>query len=1045
MPIKLGKGFGRRKSSGTVLEELVNPPEPSFRVLDRSPHSRENSWESPMALKRMSMTRSQSSSLRHGENPSTSSRYAGLLLPSHIYKLIRRSGSGGTHNSASTGVQDDASSSSARFSSSTVPSSTDDLSDEFAQKKSSYHHLRSGSPPHNDSRTFSIKAAGRTFSFGPRRSSFSASRPSEDTQVPLQIMTPPRHRATTPGSLASSASSPRIDKKEFRLATGDFGGGFGEDMFSSLGTSRNTVYEEPEREERETRNFARSVSGARGARLGTSRELTMNTLQESEPALRTLSNHAPPTRSFTALKPATGDSSPESYDSEDESEGLMHPSQSRPSVSALPRPALQEHGLPPPLRPYARDVSPARSYDANDDAPSRFSMVGGSHAQQFQKAGKDGKVHSRSTAPTKSPPRGFSGRFQEPRKASQPHPLSESSSSSVQTPSSSSANSSLRSYPAPQPQNTHVPPGRLHDRNKPAPPSFSSSSNQTTPRAVQKQPDPQEDDEPLFDTGSATAAIIMAQHTPSSSPPPAKSKVMSRGEFEQYKKQKESGKLEDEKSDDSDAYDDEDELEKRKQIARQRRRQEAHLAVYRQQMMKVTGDQPSELPGPMSRPLAPRATYSSPALTPEQRGKQPSKLSDDDDDDEVPLGILQAHGFPHKNRPQMRLANSNSIPDLRSASLPTAGPGSVAGDGHNRNSLPVFAKNLPLDPYNIGAGLVNPAARESLAYGGGSPGSVIGHASQASPQVMPPGGLVGVIAGEERARALRRGSPNANGQYPVGVSPWSPTIPQSPNMGRTPITGTYPGVTSPALHNSMAQGVPPSQGMPSMAPGEHAQVQLSTQMTQFMQMQMQWMQQMMQMQHGTEAGQGFQQMPPAPFQQTAGSPQPQQGGFLGPPGLGIRPTSSMSHNRSASRTMSMANFQQPNHASWPQAQQYAPSVHMNNGGPGPNYTPSIAPSERSNVGQPSRYRPVQTANGASEVPNSIHSRTTTLTDGTVKGFEKAKGSERIGIRPVRDAEDEDDEDGWEQMRRAKEEKRKAWKSRKGSNQGFEVSTLDAAH
>ena len=41
MPIKLPKGFQRRKSSGNALEELPNPPEPSFRVFER-PHDRKS-------------------------------------------------------------------------------------------------------------------------------------------------------------------------------------------------------------------------------------------------------------------------------------------------------------------------------------------------------------------------------------------------------------------------------------------------------------------------------------------------------------------------------------------------------------------------------------------------------------------------------------------------------------------------------------------------------------------------------------------------------------------------------------------------------------------------------------------------------------------------------------------------------------------------------------------------------------------------------------------------------------------------------------------
>ena len=35
MPIKLPKGFQRRKSSGNALEELPNPPRPSLRGFER--------------------------------------------------------------------------------------------------------------------------------------------------------------------------------------------------------------------------------------------------------------------------------------------------------------------------------------------------------------------------------------------------------------------------------------------------------------------------------------------------------------------------------------------------------------------------------------------------------------------------------------------------------------------------------------------------------------------------------------------------------------------------------------------------------------------------------------------------------------------------------------------------------------------------------------------------------------------------------------------------------------------------------------------------
>src|SRR2546421_4296637 len=38
MPIRLPRGFQRRKSPGPALEEIPNPPEPSFRVFER-PHN----------------------------------------------------------------------------------------------------------------------------------------------------------------------------------------------------------------------------------------------------------------------------------------------------------------------------------------------------------------------------------------------------------------------------------------------------------------------------------------------------------------------------------------------------------------------------------------------------------------------------------------------------------------------------------------------------------------------------------------------------------------------------------------------------------------------------------------------------------------------------------------------------------------------------------------------------------------------------------------------------------------------------------------------
>lgn len=56
MPIKIPKGFARRKSSGNVLGEVENPPEPSFRVIERSELA-SKSFDGGIALKRRSLAR----------------------------------------------------------------------------------------------------------------------------------------------------------------------------------------------------------------------------------------------------------------------------------------------------------------------------------------------------------------------------------------------------------------------------------------------------------------------------------------------------------------------------------------------------------------------------------------------------------------------------------------------------------------------------------------------------------------------------------------------------------------------------------------------------------------------------------------------------------------------------------------------------------------------------------------------------------------------------------------------------------------------------
>ncbi|KAI1422647.1 hypothetical protein F5Y12DRAFT_786580 [Xylaria sp. FL1777] len=510
-------------------------------------------------------------------------------------------------------------------------------------------------------------------------------------------------------------------------------------------------------------------------------------------------------------------------------------------------------------------------------------------------------------------------------------------------------------------------------------------------------------------------------------------KVMTPQEFEKYRRNKakeeklgligsgESDKEEDEINYDDD--DEDDELEKSKQIQKQRQKQEAHLSVYRQQMMKVTGESSNPTPRPaMSTSLS---TPNLPLSHSLNNGNTPTPPSDgSEEDEEVPLAILAAHGFPNKNRPPTRLSTMGSQPNLRASMQPPAagGANSVTGDGGvGGGRLPPFARKLPQDPY-LGAGLINQPPRESIAFAGGAP---------APSRPLPTGGLVGVIANEERARALRRGSPaidhakNSMSQLPMGP-------------GFDPISGIPPQMMYP-------MGMQPMQA-PMLTPGDQAQIQMNQQMHQFMQMQMQFMQ-MMASQNAANN-----QAPPRPMghmpTQSAGqfgdmSRNSFLGGDMGRNSMmggdasrasfiGASMNGAMGSGLSLDvpqvgpqmRTMSMV---QPSSASWvqqPPQPNYVPSIHIQGGG----YAPSIAPSERSNIGLPGRYRPV------SSMGFEPSSRTSTM-GATIPHIPSNLQAEPK-VPPATKDDDDDDDEGWAAMKAKREQKKSLWRSKKTFDSGI---------
>lgn len=550
-----------------------------------------------------------------------------------------------------------------------------------------------------------------------------------------------------------------------------------------------------------------------------------------------------------------------------------------------------------------------------------------------------------------------------------------------------------------------------------------------------------------LDPSIADHARLAVQYTdsaPKSTSPG--NKVMTPSQFEHYRQQQElrrsnsDATKSDDESDHEESEDEQDEVEKQRETERQRRKQEAHLSVYRQQMMKITGQQ---APVQSLRPVMSGASNSTPNLNPSRLSvlgeKSNSGKSSEEEDDDVPLGILAAHGFPGQNRPPTRLNNVSSNPNLRASMQPPyiSSSSSVSGADPNgsRGNLPPFARNLPRDPY-FGAGLVNNANRESLAFGGGS---VYGGSSSPAP---PPGGLVGVIANEERARAMRRGSPNTQAMHDMS------------------------GVPRP--YSMMPQQ---QQQQQNVTAGEQASIQLSQQMATMMQMQMQWMQQMMQMQGGQ--GQPMMQGMPMP-------PMMMPGGAMSMPPMGPPSTAgpqSIAGNPNL-RPMSMPATSVLNMPpSLPHIDQRTMSMLDPNistrrtGSPMPNlsgtpfrpntgYAASIAPSERSNVGMAPRYRPVsvmpsesnyavasstnksfgdENHNPSMLLPQS-HIPKSHLATVTVRPVSRSNGLE---TQKPGSEDEEDDDEAWADMAKKREKKKSSWKMKRGTSSFGDL--LSAVH
>ncbi|KAI9053455.1 hypothetical protein LZ554_002413 [Drepanopeziza brunnea f. sp. 'monogermtubi'] len=913
---KFSKGFGRRKSTLNELHDSREAgAESSFKVFEREDPA-STSFHGGRKL-------GKATTVPPPLRPKTS-----VLDDDNMFENIynRDSGASNTNTMSTTD------NSSRLSAASTAPSSTDVPRREDWKSPHDKPFSDIPVPPvPKTTSAFSLKNAGRTLSWGRHKSTspLPAKETPPDSPGIDDSKSSGRERAVTASSYASTATPPKLEEKDLGLSLGGdfsdmFGGGFGTRRSVVLDTETN-------------RALTRSPETVPPGPVSANRSLTASRFNQPSPLSIDRNKEVEP--------------SPYSWSSQHSHDGLMGNSS----------PAFARHNTPPPVPPH---TAPRANDNASSYAKGAKSVGAANASSGLQRSSAIMELKRKPTLE-------FGDAADEDARL-----LRESMGSVTQHTNEPGHDSRVHdSWTLPSTTAYKIDDSTLA--------SWGTGSD-TTPKA--KKPRARKSEENMFDVQIAASAGLAQRFNDRSLSPPTQQnapqhKVMTPAQFERYKQDQErlrtsGGPLrEEEEEEEEEPYDDdEDEAEKNKQLAKQRRKQEAHMAVYRQQMMKVTGE---AIPPPRPSVLA---TQSSPNLA------LPGNAEEgEEEDEEVPLAILQAHGFPNKGKQPMRSMGSN--PNLRSS----AG-GVVAGTGGG--NLPVFARNLPQDPY-VGAGLVNPMHRESLQYGGGA-GSVSGE----PPRGLPPGGLVGVIATEERSRAMRRGSPNPQGGFGASTQ----------GGGFNPMVGMQPPAAG-SLYNGMGPAPMGGMGpggmgyMPPMmiSPGDQAQIQMSQQMSQFMAMQMQFMQLMT---TGGQSNSPTQMLSPVENQRPGSAQQ-------------TRPGSAHLQGASHQRAMTLLD---PNAVPWMNSgggSQYSPSQ----GG----YAPSIAPSERSNVGLPGRYRPV------SQAPPQVqhnNARTSTMS-GALHGWGDLNGVTIKAAKKPAHVSDEDDDEAWAAMKQKREQKKSIWRTKKG--------------
>jgi hypothetical protein len=525
----------------------------------------------------------------------------------------------------------------------------------------------------------------------------------------------------------------------------------------------------------------------------------------------------------------------------------------------------------------------------------------------------------------------------------------------------------------------------------------SNYTNNTTPKAslsstVSAYADNDDDDDNIFApvkaepklqsraAQKAPAPYVAEDKTPSAPVRPGAGRVLTQTEYLAMQKRATSQPPPEDDSDED--YEDEEEAIRQREEEEIMRRKQKQMQFAREAMRRTT------------------MTSANPAR-PEGGAEDfmgfPSETSikaDEWEDEDVPLGILAQHGFPSQARNRLPNQPANAMPSY----IPDrpASAGALANRGPPGH-LPAFARGLPADPHTsfIGGGLVQPSNRESMGFNGfgRGPMSVAGDSiaggmgmGMSSPMMYQDAGmsqpsLVDQIQMRDMSKQKYMGG--ASQKKPEG-GPFTGMLGQQMNasgqsqqstrMSQMPMMN---GMMNPMMGmgmNQMGFSVPQGNDMVAMQ-----QMQQMQQMIAMQQMQLQQMQAMQRPQ--TQDPRMSMAMPSSNF----GGNMMGNGSFLSVPGaMQNRPMSFMSGAQGSQPSM-------PNYM-----------------GPGPGYTPSIAPSERSNIGLSARYRPVVNNSDAHSTGTSTilqaSSGATSNKPTTIKGI----------IKPVRQTLVEEDED-WSKM------------------------------